>query len=245
MAKRFRDTEIWDKDWFMKLSCKHKCLISFIFDKCDVAGIWEANWTLASLYVGQKCTESDLSFFTPHIKTIRPGKILVLDFIYFQYGRLSENSNPHVKIISILKKNNLYQGYLRGTLGVMEEDKEKDMDMDMDMDMEDGGIDLSLEQMISEIRNSYTLEVDYCRHHQYPKEIYLQMLTDFEVNCKEKQWDGTYKDLIKYLSNFNKVWKDKRKKNGKDDKRQADQIARDQQNEIARQQLNGIGNPQG
>ena len=33
MAKRFTDTELWDKEWFMKLSPKLKCLVKLVRDK--------------------------------------------------------------------------------------------------------------------------------------------------------------------------------------------------------------------
>ena len=81
MAKRFTDTDIWDKEWFMALEPKHKCLIRFIFDKCDVAGIWSPNWTLASTYIGAKVTEDDLRLFGDRIKNIAAGKFFIEDFI--------------------------------------------------------------------------------------------------------------------------------------------------------------------
>ena len=37
MAKRFTDTEIWQKDWFLDLPIKQKLLVKFIFDNCDCA----------------------------------------------------------------------------------------------------------------------------------------------------------------------------------------------------------------
>lgn len=143
MPKRFVDTELWDKEWFMNLSAKHKLLIKFIFDKCDVAGIWEANFSLATTYIGQKITDQDLKPLGKHLLKIAPGKFFVTDFISFQYGTLSEKSNPHLKVISILKKYNLYQGYLegylKGTSGVKEEDKEEDKEKEVDKEKEKEG----------------------------------------------------------------------------------------------------------
>jgi hypothetical protein len=142
MAKRFCDTEIWDKEWFMALPPKHKCLVRFLFDKCDVAGIWTPNWTLASTYIGEKCNLADLDPFIDHLKFLPGGKIFLLDFIEFQYGKLSESSNPHLKAISILKKNGLYQGYLRGTLrgtsGVLDMDKDKEEEEDKEKEKDKG-----------------------------------------------------------------------------------------------------------
>ena len=53
MAKRFFDTELDDKQWFMELSCRLKCAVQHIFRKCDHAGIWEPNYALAAAYVGE------------------------------------------------------------------------------------------------------------------------------------------------------------------------------------------------
>ncbi len=136
--KRFTDTDIWDKEWFMKLSCKQKCLIRFIFDKCDAAGVWSANWTLASAYIGEKITERDLIPFGNRIERLSDGKYFVPDFIEFQYGTLSENCKPHTKIISLLKKYDLYErvckGYAKGidTLEEKEEDKYKEEEKDIE-----------------------------------------------------------------------------------------------------------------
>jgi hypothetical protein len=143
MAKRFTDTEIWDKEWFMGLSLKHKCLIRFIFDKCDVAGIWSPNWALASTYIGEPVTEADLSVFGDRIQKIAPAKFFVPGFISFQYGELSEKCKPHTKIISILKKFGLYgnddeknKGYGYPLQRVQEKEEEKEKEKEK----EEGGV---------------------------------------------------------------------------------------------------------
>lgn len=132
MAKRFTDTEIWDKEWFMNLKPKHKLLIKFIFDKCDVAGIWDANFTLASTYIGEKVSETDLNFFKTSILKISAGKFFIKDFIEFQYGQLSEKCKPHIKVISTLKKYNLMEGYTKGMERVEEKEEDKDKEKDME-----------------------------------------------------------------------------------------------------------------
>ena len=40
MPKRFTDTDIWEKEWFMSLKPTEKCLVKYVRDKCDLAGIW-------------------------------------------------------------------------------------------------------------------------------------------------------------------------------------------------------------
>jgi hypothetical protein len=134
MAKRFTDTELWDKEWYMNLSLKEKLLVRFLFDKCDVAGIWTPNWSLASLYIGETVTYKDLEKFSRRLEFIGE-KIFIPDFIEFQYGQLSEKCNPHLKVIATLKKYGLYEGYLKGSLRVKEQEEEQEEEADQ----EEGG----------------------------------------------------------------------------------------------------------
>lgn len=140
MAKRFEDTELWDKEWFMALSMKHKLLIKFLFSKCDVAGIWSPNYPLASAYIGTKITATDLKNLGSQIDFLSNGKIFVTGFISFQYGTLSENCAPHKKIISLLKKYDLYErvleGYSKGIDTLKEKEEEKDKDKEEEVEEE-------------------------------------------------------------------------------------------------------------
>lgn len=133
MAKRFSDTEIWDKQWFMALSPKLKCLVNFIRAKCDVAGIWQPNWMLAKTYIGEKVDETDLLKIDSgkQFKKLPAGEFFCIGFINFQYGELSEKCHPHRKIIALLKKYQLENdrvllGYCYPTVRVQEEEKEED-----------------------------------------------------------------------------------------------------------------------
>ena len=62
MAKRFFDTELWKKDWFLDLPIKHKLLVLFLFENCDCAGIWEFNFRLASFLIGETVSIEDVNF---------------------------------------------------------------------------------------------------------------------------------------------------------------------------------------
>jgi hypothetical protein len=132
MAKRFSDTELWDKGWFMALSQKHKLLIQFLFSKCDGSGVWDANYALASVYVGESVTKNDICALSEQAEILENGKIFLPDFVHFQYGKLTEKCKPHLKVIELLKKHNLfervYKGYTKGinTLEEKEEEKEED-----------------------------------------------------------------------------------------------------------------------
>lgn len=141
MAKRFTDTEIWDKEWFMDLPAVKKCLVRYIFDKCDVAGIWSPNWKLASMYIGEAVTESDLlSIGQDLFVKMDSGKIFVSKFCTFQYGTLSESCAPHKKVIQILNSNSIDhtnpEGYSKGIITLQEKEKEMDIDMDKEKEPE-------------------------------------------------------------------------------------------------------------
>lgn len=143
MRKRMTDIDIWDKNWFTDLSCKHKCLIKYIFDRCDAAGIWEANFKIASIYIGEKITQSDLDILSTHLIQFSPGKYFVKDFISFQYVKLSNDCAPHKPVLALLRKYNLLD---ENTLSVrvsnrvsdtlQEKEKEQDKDQDKEKDQE-------------------------------------------------------------------------------------------------------------
>lgn len=110
MAKRFTDTEIWDKQWFMELSPKLKCFVKYVRDKCDLAGIWYPNYMLASVYIGEQVFEDDLLAIDDgnQFERLKDGKIYCTGFIEFQYGTsLNPFSPVHKKIIDILSKHDI------------------------------------------------------------------------------------------------------------------------------------------
>lgn len=110
MAKRFTDTEIWDKSWYMNLTTKQKCLVKYVRDKCDLAGVWYPNYILASVYIGESVTEDELLSIDNGNQFIKlsDGKIYCVGFVDFQYGAtLNPQSPVHRKIIDILNKNKI------------------------------------------------------------------------------------------------------------------------------------------
>ena len=127
MAKRFTDTELWDKQWFMELSPKLKCLVKMVRDKCDLSGVWSPNWIIASTYIGEKVTEEELLSINngTQFEKNESGKIICLDFIRFQYGRLSDKSPVHRKILSILDSHKIEYKHPINRVQEEEEDKEE------------------------------------------------------------------------------------------------------------------------
>lgn len=116
MAKRLNDSEQWDRDWFMELKPRLKCLVRLVRDKCDFLGIWNPNWTLASRYIGEKVCEKDLLSIDRGRQFVKmtDGKIYCIGFIEFHYGKISENppegtrlSSIHIKVLEELEKRGL------------------------------------------------------------------------------------------------------------------------------------------
>lgn len=135
--KRFTDIEIWDRVWYMELTPKHKCLMKYIFDKCDASGCWKPNWKLASLHIGEDVEFSDLSKLPKdQYEVLENGKIFIPDFINFQYGQLSKKSPAHNPIFLAIVKNNLSNRVFNR---VLDTPKEKDMEEEEEKDKEKEG----------------------------------------------------------------------------------------------------------
>lgn len=141
MAKRFTDTDMWDKEWFMLLSPKMKCFVKYVRDKANLAGIWHPNYHLASTYIGEIVTEADLLSVDNDRQFLKLdcGKIFCIGFISFQYGEvLNEKSPVHKKIIGILQKHIYKNNTLFDTLfnRVLDTDKEEEEDKEEEKDKE-------------------------------------------------------------------------------------------------------------
>jgi hypothetical protein len=141
VAKRFFDTELDDKQWFMMLSCRLKCAVQYLFRKCDATGVWEPNYILAAAYVGEGgFTEQEILNIDGgrQFEKLSNGKIFMPSFCEFQYGVLTESCRPHRPIIQKLKKHGLYErvliGYQKGTNTLEEKDKDKDKEKEQEKD---------------------------------------------------------------------------------------------------------------
>jgi hypothetical protein len=104
-VKRFTATEKWGKEWFQALKPKLKCLWSFICDHADHCGAWEPNFGLASYQIGERVAASDLSAFGDRLHKLPNGKYLVVSFIEFQFGKLSETCPAHKPVFRAMEKN--------------------------------------------------------------------------------------------------------------------------------------------
>ena len=147
MAKRFADTALSRKAWYRKLDPTLKCAWRFLCDECDLAGVWSIDEEGMAFHVFGKAGRG-IELVTlvgavnadGKVRLARVGrdKLLLVGFVVFQYGELSEDCKPHQAVIKRLRELELYEGYLNGfkTLPgrVMDKEKEKDKEK------EEGGL---------------------------------------------------------------------------------------------------------
>ncbi len=119
MAKRFTENTKWEDAWFRKLSPKCKLFWLFIVDRCDIAGFWETDWELASFYIGENIDESIMNDFHGRLKIMPDGKIWIVKFVEFQYGKLNPAVHLHNSVINILEEKGLMKK-VRGSLTLTE-----------------------------------------------------------------------------------------------------------------------------
>lgn len=133
MAKRFTDTNKWDKAWFRSLGSGLRDVRQYLLDKCDNAGIWEVDLDTLAHFTGQAVTLEDIQkAFRGEVYPVGNDKLFIPGFIQFQYGELSETSKPHVSVIKRLKSLTLWEAYQRVSSTLKDKEKEKDMDKEED-----------------------------------------------------------------------------------------------------------------
>lgn len=133
MAKRFADTEIWNKDWFLELSIKQKLLLKYIFDNCDCAGVYEISYRNLKNCFDEEVTLEDFKGLK-QVKFIGKNKVFIEDFIEFQYGvkisELNPKNNIHRGILKCLTKHKFIKPFPNPLQTLMDKDKDKDKVMD-------------------------------------------------------------------------------------------------------------------
>jgi len=132
--KRFTATEKWDKVWHRQLPCRLKCFWEYLYCKCNAIGVWEPDFDLASLQIGEKVSAADLRAFNGKVELLPDGKWFIQNFVAFQNGTLSKACPAHKPIYRLLEANpdishrlghrllNSLQAAVKG----IEEEKEKE-----------------------------------------------------------------------------------------------------------------------
>lgn len=86
MAKRFIDSSLFEKDWFIALPDNHRILWIYLFTRCDVGGVFDPNITVMSAILKTEYTIDEiLKIFSGKVIQIE-DKLLLTTFIDVQYG---------------------------------------------------------------------------------------------------------------------------------------------------------------
>lgn len=128
MAKRFTDTEKWDRPWFRKLPLHLKLLWLFILDRCDVAGVWYVDMEMADFLIGFsfKREETEKSF-EKQIE-VKGDRWLIKDFVSFQYGGMNPENKLYRNVSAKLScfNNGAYMPHKCPINGAKDKDKDRD-----------------------------------------------------------------------------------------------------------------------
>ena len=114
MAKRFMDTELWNKVWFRKLEVHWKLLFIWSFNKCDNAGVLaDLDIGLASFQIGHQFGDNDVESVFEKFDFVQIDEATwwIPQFVMFQYNELKESCRPHQSVIQKLKERGLYEKY--------------------------------------------------------------------------------------------------------------------------------------
>ena len=109
MAKRYTDTDIYNKEWYHSLDVKYKAFWDYICRTCNHVGIWDVNIRLASFLINCDYTKDEIiKVFSSRIIIIEEDKWFLPKFIKFQYGEnLNPNNNVHKSVIAMIEKYGL------------------------------------------------------------------------------------------------------------------------------------------
>lgn len=144
MAKRFTDTEKWKKPWYRKLKPKYKVLWQYLTDNCDKSGIWEVDFELAGIFIGEELDVNEVrELFKKQFIELDNGKRwFIKDFIEFQYGTLNPNNPAHKNVYKELLERNIVdksgqikvlgRGFGVPSQGTKDKDKDKEEAKDVD-----------------------------------------------------------------------------------------------------------------
>jgi len=137
MAKRFHDSNLWNEDWFIDLSNKHKLFYQYLIDNCDHAGIWKPNTKHFEFILGSKLVLKEalnlINNDKERIIELPNKRYFICAFIPFQYGStLNLNNRVHLSICNALILNKISLESIRPQIEVKEGVKDKDKVKDKD-----------------------------------------------------------------------------------------------------------------
>lgn len=208
MAKRFTETSKWTDSWFRKLPPRLKAAWSYMCDICDHAGVLSLDIETMSFLVGEPISIDEIkSNFKKQVHFINDEKIIITEFINFQYGKLNPENRVHLSVLNRLEKLGATKGLISTLNGAKDKDKDKDKDLDEDKDKE--SISKKIEKLYKEI---YPLKKGKLKGvEKLSKEIKSD--EDLEnlktaISRYSNSVSGNDPKYIKHFSTFANTWKE-------------------------------------
>ena len=197
MAKRFTSTEKWDKVWFQELPVRLKCFWQYMTDRCDHAGVWEANYRMASFCIGEEVTEGDLGAFGERVERLGDDKIYLRGFVTFQYGELSPRQNCHKSVIKLLEKHNLPIN--QRDVSTLDEPLTKGSARDMDKDKDKDKVKAKINKPLPEGWEPNQNHSQYCQDNRLDMANAVELLKDWALggNHKRADWDRVFSGALR------------------------------------------------
>jgi len=138
MGKRFIDTKLMQKEWYMDLTTTEKAAWLYLLCECDAVGVWKPNFRLADFCIGEAVDwEGLLKSTNGNIQVLENGKWFLVDFCDFQYGELKATCKPHASYISLLKKHGLFGTLYKGFEYPLNRVQEKEKELELEKEEED------------------------------------------------------------------------------------------------------------
>lgn len=217
MAKRFTDTGKWDKAWFRQLAPAEKCVWMFLCDRCDHAGVWEADYDALEFFIGESFSAGDLEHMFRERIQIFGDKVLLKGFADFQYGQLNPENRVHRSVLDRLErleKLATIKDLPRTLLGTKDTDTDKDTDKDS-LERGSGGKPFrpttkDLDRLYAEYprkegksRGYKKLKGDFASAAEM--DWFLLAVGNYRNTLKRK---GTGDEFVKLFSTFAHEWRD-------------------------------------
>lgn len=204
MAKRFTDTEKWKKPFLRNMKASYKLLWLYLLDECDHAGIWQVDFDVAQIKIGERLDEQKaLQYFANKIAVIANGeKWLIPDFLDFQYGVLNPENRAHASVITQLQRYDLLDSDLKikPLASPLQGTMDKDKDMVKDKEQAIGGeINVKIKRVIPTEQDV----VDYFVKNGYKAEAGKKAFVYYEAG----DWkDSTGKPVLAWKQKMQAVW---------------------------------------
>ncbi len=110
MAKRFTDSEKYNRPWFRELPNDEKSLWDYLCATCDHAGIWVEDYKRIQFCLNLDVDSAALErAFGSKLIRVDEDKFFIRSFVEFQYGlsadrKLNPGSSVHLGVIRLLQR---------------------------------------------------------------------------------------------------------------------------------------------